>query len=67
MLNQDKTYWLGYNDILGSGKWTWADNSQTTYQNWDETFSNDTCAALNLDRKWQPVACENKFWIVCKK
>ena len=32
MVASDRQYWIGFNDVLDSGNWTWADDS---YDNWE--------------------------------
>ena len=68
MVASDRQYWIGYSDVLDSGNWTWADGSQTNYENWEKplTDSDKKCAVLGLDRQWKQVNCEERFRLVCE-
>ena len=66
----DGEYWVGLNDIETPANWTWEDNTQLDYLNWDATEpSNDTdkdCGVfVQKTGKWAARDCSVKKYFLC--
>uniref|UniRef100_A0A914PMP4 C-type lectin domain-containing protein n=1 Tax=Panagrolaimus davidi TaxID=227884 RepID=A0A914PMP4_9BILA len=63
-------FWIGANNILSPGKWSWVDNSTFDFTDWDNGQPQNTtgtvCVASNLNgAKWLSADCFKVKPFVC--
>ena len=64
--------WLGGNDLVKEGAWTWSDKTAWVYSNWGENEPNNAnqehCLEIgNLGEKWNDYSCSKKIKGICMK
>ena len=72
-LTQDHT-WLGGNDLLAEGTYSWTDGTSWSYNNWRSNAPNNgngnseqDCVILRTDGEWDDVGCSTSRNFVCQK
>ena len=72
-LTQDHT-WLGGNDVVAEGTYTWTDGTSWSYDNWRFNAPNNgngnseqDCVILRSDGEWDDVSCSTSRNFVCEK
>ena len=70
---QDKA-WIGGNDLLQEGSFSWADGTAWSYNNWRSNAPNNgnanseqDCVVLRTDGEWDDVSCDTTRNFVCQK
>lgn len=65
--------WIGLNDIVREGMFTWPDGTQYVYKNWERGHptgsGNADCAAMPGERPgagWINIPCNEEFSYICK-
>lgn len=65
--------WLGLNDIVMEGQFTWPDGTQYVYKNWERGHPNNQgnadCTAMPGERPgagWININCGEEFSYICK-
>ena len=72
----DYTLWIGANDLIKEGKWTWvSDRSTISYSNWAKGEPNNDrgvehCGQLYYNQHsfpWNDAACSDRHEYICEK
>lgn len=63
--------WIGLNDIVREGQFTWPDGTQYVYKNWERGHPGQAadCAAMPGERPgagWINIGCNEEFSYICK-
>ena len=67
----DKSFWLGLNDIDIEGTFVWSDGSNFSYANWRNTEPNgggkgEDCVITRRSLMWSDAPCGATVHIICK-
>ena len=62
--------WIGLNDVINEGSFTWSDKSAVTFANWRAGEPNadhklEDCVEMNQS-KWNDLSCGTELDFVCQ-
>jgi hypothetical protein len=73
--NKEDRIWIGANDLIKEGKWTWiSDHSTINYTNWgkgepNNYNGNEDCGVIHTRPvfTWNDVPCSHAYGYICEK